>query len=318
MTIAFFPILSHDFLRNLPLLLMKNSLLAGSIAVFTALASPAFATIIADDAFNVGGTNEYTAGDITGQNPSATGTGWVGGWTSSKGNAELRFLGTNNTNLPTYSDGTFNLDPVNSGSAGSISVQSTGAGFATYRRDFSGSNISGPSDEIYFSFEIDMATNPSTSWGIRLVDTAGSARYDIRGGTGDIAKIRVGNNIFDGGGTIFGADSTVNWTDASFMVGRITGVTTSNTTFDLWVNPTDLTDITGGAVAATVTTTTASSSGVAGIQLGFANGDDNSFIDNLRIGESFGDVVPVTLIPEPTSASLMVGGLSLLLLRRRR
>lgn len=297
---------------------MKHLLLAGGLALLTSLTSPALASILADDAFNVGGVNNYTAGDIAGQNPTATGSGWINGWADNKGGSLLRFIGTENTNLPTYSDGTFDLDPVNSGNAGSISVQSTGAGFGTYTRDFSASNVSGASNEIYFSFQIDLATNPSTSWGIRLVDTAGSARYDMRGGTGDISKIRVGNNIFDGGSTIFGADSTVNWTDASFMVARISGVTTSNTTFDLWVNPTDLTDITADTVAATVTTTTASSSGIAGIQFGFANGDDASVIDNLRIGESFADVVPVTLIPEPTSAALLLGGLSLVIFRRRR
>lgn len=40
--------------------------------------------------------------------------------------------------------------------------------------------------------------------------------------------------------------------------------------------------------------------------------------DEVRVGTSFADVAPFTPIPEPTSAALLLGGLGLLALRRRR
>ncbi len=83
-------------------------------------------------------------------------------------------------------------------------------------------------------------------------------------------------------------------------------------TVELWVNPT---------LGGTLGTADASISGGDFAITCFNTRPDtaNVFIfDELRIGESYADVTPYTVIPEPTTWALLAGSLTALVVFRRR
>ncbi len=57
----------------------------GAAAIFTLLPTTASAELIASDSFAVGVTNGYSAGNLTGQNPSFGASGFTAGWAPSSG-----------------------------------------------------------------------------------------------------------------------------------------------------------------------------------------------------------------------------------------
>jgi hypothetical protein len=118
-------------------------------------------------------------------------------------------------------------------------------------------------------------------------------------------------------GTTTFATSGINANQTYFVVGRISQGSGSSTynVVDLFVNPTSLNESTP-----TLSATAAANTGVStfdNFMLRTARTDVGSLynFDQLTIGTTFADVVP---IPEPTTAAAAAAGVGLLLIRRRR
>lgn len=270
------------------------------------MASISHATVIVAESFFTGGTNEYVAGALNNQAPSAAGTGWSSAWTPAS--AGTRFVAAQASDLGLYSDGTNTITRAQTGgSAGSALTSGASSNDGT-RRSF---NVVSSGD-LYFSFSFsgDFG-NENTSYGLGSdPDSAFNSAYLLgRDNTDDSVVLRYNNNAqtFDTG---------FSSTSATFFVARITDIATTSGTFSVWINPSQLDNLANetpdGTIAITGTSLQANH-----FSARYFGADVGNVIDDLRIGTDFFSVTGVTQIPEPTSAALLLGSLAILLRRKR-
>lgn len=101
-------------------------------------------------------------------------------------------------------------------------------------------------------------------------------------------------------------------TNTFFVVSEINMDTGAMTT---WLNPTDLENVSGTA-ATTISGSGAAFDDVTSFIFSLG-GQENGAIDEIRLGTTIGDVTPI-VVPEPSSTALLgLGGLALLLRRRK-
>ncbi|GEM_PF-5888276 len=265
---------------------------------------------LVSESFFTGGTDEYTAGALNNQNPSAGGTGWTSTW--GPVTAGTRFVEAQAGDLALYSDGTDTITRAQTGGTAGSTVISGASGNAASRRAFTQQT----SGDLYFSFLYSGGGfgNENTSYGLGSdADSAFNSAYMIgRDATDDTVVLRYNNNAqtFDTG---------VSSATASFFVGRITNLGTADTTtstFEVWVNPSQLNDLANEAADGSII--------ISGTSLGanhfyyrYFGADVGDQLDEIRVGDSFFDVTGVTQIPEPSSVIMVLCGFGLVLAMRR-
>lgn len=206
-----------------------------------------------------------------------------------------------------YTDGSGNvLDTVAGSSAGSSFagslVLSSGLNSGTIYASFIAAQR-GAGEVFRFDF-IDATT------------TGGSVQSQFAqagGANVNLAYASNGTFFASGNGTIGGVNT---------MIGTPVGSNFYVMAFDLdagtmsaWYNP-DL--AAPGGADATYSNIGLSTVTLDRLQLVFASAPNNFRFDEVRVGTSFAEVTPFTPIPEPTSAAMLLGGMGLLALRRRR
>lgn len=250
-------------------------------------------SILAAQAQLVVDFNTYTTGDLTGQ---AGSTGLTGNWTG---------VATNDIVAGNLA-----------GPAGSASLIAPQTGTAQRVQVGTGSAFN--SSQTYISLASSIS---ETYWVSFLLQGSGSGDrigmvFNPTGNGLDNAAYtiwKVANNISVRGSGEVSFDASALGNDF-FLVSRVTRVSATTLTFDTWVNPTSLasfdsaaqitrTNISGGTISGTL-------SGIGVIGYGTGNS-----VDNIRIGSTLDAVV----VPEPSTAALLAGGLlAMLAVCRRR
>ena len=266
-----------------------------------AIATSASAQLLVSDGFDTGGTSDFygTDAQLDGLNPTSAGSGWGGAWSSDSDNR----IQTDNFSVALYSDGTETITRVNpAGSGGTIRIQGN-SGFEDINRSFS----SAYTGDLFYSFlvangDADTDTFRFTVGDVTLRDNGSGISIGDTDGAGDATAL---------GGTT--------WAGANFIVVGVTGAGSANSTLNLWINPTDLTDIANQSVAATVSYTGGEIGAFDSLRL--ASGGDGAGLqfDEFRLGRTLQDVTGITQVPEPGAYALISGFLALgwIMIRRR-
>lgn len=273
----------------------------------------ASASLVAYDGF------EYDIGGGAGLGgKGAAGSGWAGAWTSADGTIVADDM--------SYSNGSISID------GGGQSVSITSPSSSTYlTRGFDTLGTSSGED-IYFSFLFKLASGGAGSDYLNFWISDDAVR-DNSAGIGDLTTstgtngVRFGARIFgDETGSSDGEfDSNPSYVAGTtyLLVGRISRDGADGAAADvfdrveLWVDPTSTT-LGEAAITVDFSTEIDSSIGMSFIGLRTVNigsGDDYRF-DEFRVGTSAAGVLGV--IPEPSSAASLLGGLSLLAVLGRR
>jgi hypothetical protein len=169
-------------------------------------------------------------------------------------------------------------------------------------RDFAATTSSADGSEIWVSVEISLSASTQGSWGgISFFDNVGEK----------VLFGRDSNNAFWGIDAAPENYSTIAATaNQTFHLLGLIEYNSGVDTISLWIDPTDMNNL-GTANASTTDTLGAFTK----LRLGTGIGSDPGLtVDNLTIGTTFADV-----IPEPSSAALLLGlGAVALVLRRRK
>lgn len=277
------------------------------LASFFLTTGIAQAQTLAYEGFSVPG--DYTdGGDVNGANG---GDGWNNAWSGSVGSYEtvaggLTYTDNNNVSLIT--------------TAGQANkVTGNPPGFGTLQRQFASSDQTGTT--FFFSLLYRAAGNNLNNDILILgQQNIGNERVRVyNNGSGQIG-VNI-DPIGSGIETVF-TSSGLDLSTTTFIVGEYTVGTGSSDGLTMYFDPTDLTDVAGTAaqsftfLESSLAGGTFASISSVGIQ---STAGALYEYDEIRLaygtGASLADVV---LIPEPTSAALLLGAASLLALRRRR
>ena len=273
------------------------SLIAGIFG--TLCASQTHAALIAYDGFS------YTNGaTINGTNG---GTGWTSAWT-----ADASFVNYSSSTALTYSSGTVSVTGDNrtaiAGGAFSPLVDRTFAAQTgtvyfsfLFRYEATAGGTIDADDFVHFMLNNDNAT--ANSGGI------GKINSDARLGS------RIGGS---NGGTTTNSATNMIAGNTYFLVGKISASGASGANYDqmdLFINPTSGTEP-GTTSATDVADAGFSSLSHFTIRTNAVDANDAFLFDELRVGTTFADVVPV--IPEPSVGLLAIAGLGVAIARRRR
>lgn len=284
---------------------MKTSLAA---LFLTLLAGHASATLYVYEPF------DYTAGvdNLNGQNG---GTGFDGAWASNGGSPDVQ------AGSLSYTDAG-NRQLVQAGNKGfwdatsptAVAAGVTSSSFRTV--DVALNAVTGST--IYFSF-----------MGQQTVNSQRAANFAIFAGTAEAVSVGHGTNFapnwaaFTGGNGANGAASTVSMLDSSLLVLRIdVNANGDNERIRLYVNPplnaepgtaqVDFSDRNALAAVGDITRIRPLAGNSNGTLLAAP-----LLVDEIRIGDTWGDVTPHVVIPEPGTSALL-GLAALRLFRRRR
>ncbi len=260
------------------------------------------------DGFSV---NDYTANETI--NALGGGSGWTGNWAvnlSNENNA-LRYQGSSVSLGYTDSVGNSLIT-----TPGSLELHPGGAGGGELSRSFD----SAFSGEVWVSFLNIRTQNGSWNWQIQFADAGGAVQVNVQNAS------NTGRFRLQAGGETSGNMGILNYDtdwapgdDAQLYLMQITNVGSGSADagVTLWANPNNLEDLTAGAAASLT---------LSGLQLNdisqfiFNKGagvDQVGFFDELRIGTSAADVLP---IPEPRFYAALFGMLALafVVYRKRR
>jgi hypothetical protein len=247
---------------------------------------------------------------ISGQNG---GTGWAGSW-GGAANYLATDAGLSYGSLIT-TDG---------------AVDRNAGGFGSIFRDVSSSTIAGagqPADVVYFSYlftNIDSTTQNSDTNGLDglFLQDGATERFRVLFTNGQGITIEA---VTTGGGATLSASSAngLDFTSPTFVVGKIDLGDNDLGSFDLWINPADLTDIESETpfLSLTEANTTNEFNGFTLARFGLAGATDQNYVlDEFRF--AFGDSndissADVAPVPEPATLALAGLGGALVLLRRR-
>ena len=262
------------------------------------------ATLLAFDDFN-GGTGSAALGS-----GGTTSFGWGGDWTNQTGTGQ--FSGGTPTDLTTN---TFDPSGVTLGFLGSSNERagrnldtSGGGNFAAYLDG--SSNIGADGTTLYLSFLLGTGDGVTNYYGLELHrdgDNDAARILQVAAESNAALDLRA-NNTASTGENFFTQTSRVADT---FVVELSFGAGTDQAR--VYVNP--LYNQPQGASTANATIT-ASDLSFDRISFGNFSGRFIDF-DDVRVGTSWADVAGATAIPEPSTVALLLGGLSVLSLRRR-
>jgi hypothetical protein len=262
--------------------------------VVLAVGTPSFAGLIAEDGF------DYPAGTITTQG----GQGWRAGdiWS---GSAQAVAPGLTYPDLLSVGANTYQ------GSGQHYRYIDTSAGsLAAAAGVLDGSNnIGADGSTVWMSF---IGYKDTASWGGVSPYRDGSEQHFIGhngGGTHNWGVIPYG----DGGGGIHSSTKSAH-TDS--LVVLKWDFTSGTDTTQMWVNPVIANGEAGlGAADVTVTRT-----GFSFNRIRLGNGGGLLTVDELRLGTTFADVTPTSIIPEPATLLVwsLLAGLGLAASWRRR
>jgi hypothetical protein len=184
-------------------------------------------------------------------------------------------------------------------------------------RNFS-SALAEDGSTYYFSSLLD-GDGTSSDWRVRLLSSAssGDANFiiDIDDRTTPDGLINM--RQWNGSSVVGETTSNVNISSGTaLVVWAITlNAGTGDDSFEYWVNPDVGVSSPMNADYSSGSVTIDDFATLTGFNL-FTDGDtDDRFVDEFRVGDDFGDVVPV---PEPSAAVLLLGALGTLLITRRR
>lgn len=167
------------------------------------------------------------------------------------------------------------------------------------------------SGTVYFSYLVN--TTAVTSWGVQIgfmnaaVGNSASPTSGLLAGTTSSSS----NDRVYGDGGIDSRTGPATGTGLDFIVGEIN---LDNSTVTAWWNPTNLLDPTNSA-AATATDSIGSSMSALNVFVFSLGGEEAGVIDEIRVGTTLGDVVPV---PEPSAIAMILGLVALGFVVRRR
>jgi hypothetical protein len=174
--------------------------------------------------------------------------------------------------------------------------------------------------ERFFSFIFQHNNASNVSGGRILFEAYGSSsegygiNYDYNSGTGNAA-------IFARAGGSNVGSFTVGAANPILVVGRYTPDGGTGGTTTIWVNPTNFTDLStiASSAAGTAATTNASVTRDDGILFRSTTSPAGAWltVDDMRLAESYADLGLVA-VPEPTSPAMLIGGIGMLMLIRRR
>lgn len=278
-------------------------LVLGALAPVVLLTPEIRATLLAYDGFE----DYSTAGGWTGMSATNGGTGWSGNWTG--GTADT-FPSADRT--VSYSSGSVAVD------GGGTTLFRDDVGTPTLQRSWTtGVDLTNAANAVYVSFlwqtlSADGATYTGSGTDSFFQVTVGEVSvpttYGVynRGNENHTWRARYANSSTSSGVAI-AADTTY------FVVFKL-----DRTGASVWINPTSATEVTADAVKTGTALTGTNWDGVNTIILRSAVAAANYNIDELRVGTTFADVVPV--IPEMSTFAVAMGGSALLAAawRRRR
>ena len=276
------------------------SKLVPSFIVLAALAlgSTAHATLIAYDGFE---------GDATGALNSKTGgTGWSASWSAITGVT----VAAPSTTL-VYNSGAVSLNGGNrvaqvsaTGTTDNVAPRSFASQTGTLYFSFLFRLASGTSDDDFIQFMLNDDTSVTNSASIGdLSNVSGANDFSSRIG---------GSN----GGTSVSSNVPIAQATTYLLVGKVSKVSSSNYNhIDLFINPSTTTET--GALASQTVSASISSVSYFTVRVSNIESTDQYQFDELRIGTTWADVVPV---PEPSAWPALAGalGLAAAILRRRR
>ena len=273
----------------------------------------AFANLLASETFE-----SYPAGPLSGQNG---GTGWTGGWTAPGAVVRADVVDTTGTPMTFTPAGA--LTTVN-GATRALEVQLSGAPssqFAGVR------TLAAPISETFYvgylvryqagaawasgnnTFTLHLGTNSSSTT---------TLNFGLRGDAGAPGNRNEFVLRYGTGAPVTGASTggqVVNGTDY-FLVARMNYASGLFTSANMWLNPSAIDDVDTPSGDASLTFTTSFANPVSHIFFREAvlDADDVLRADEIRIGTTWGDVVPV---PEPGSVTLLSLGAAALWIFRR-
>jgi len=294
---------------------MKTSLRT-VFAVIAIILAPSLgrANIVAQDTYE-----GYSLGPVAGQGGGAV-NGWAGDWTTPAGIADV--IDTTSSPLTYYTINGATRAVQNAGSAANsgqvtasrqLGAPFTSSFYVGFLLQYSGTSVFDGNDtfSLYMSDGASATGGNALTVGVRGTASNGELTFMVRKGTG---------NPVDGGFTVLPAGS-FSAGETHLLVAQYVWDGLNYSTINGWLDPV------GDPVAPQVTETLVDpTTGKSSIGYAFFRNYDNNndgaspndfwTVDNLVIGESWMDVVPV---PEPTSMALFgLGAFALVAFRRRK
>lgn len=279
----------------------QTTLAASSLALASVMllgTSSASAAIIASDSFAVGVTNGYNAGSVTNQNPSVGTSGFTGNWGASMASTGDIIAEVGGLSAALVKDAT---------SAGQLSHQGGSA-----RSNFHQITSLPTSSTYFFSFLLNSTVGSAAQFGL---STQGSAQ---------VAPLTEGVRVGVSGSNIqLFVDNTpttllANYTAGTtyFVLVDIANVAGTGTdTVGARIFSSTATNLTSPLGTATPITNADISSDLGYLSLSkTATSGTGMDVDEFRFGTELNDVV----VPEPSTVALLIGGLGLVTLIRRR
>lgn len=282
-----------------------KKLVASFLVASAFTATAAFGQLLVYDGFS---SNDYTAGATV--NALGGGIGWAADWsvdTAANDNNIHRYWGT--THSLGYTDNHANSLVT---SPGGLELRGAGSGAGALNRVFA-DPVSG---DLWFSFLNIRTTDSGWNYDIQFRDAGGGLQFRIQNdGNGNFRLSQAAGGV--AGLAIQNYNLVDEFPDGQLFVGHVTNVGSgsADSTITVWVNPANLLDLSEGAEA---TASLANRQVDAIGQFHFDKGAATTgFFDELRVGASAGDVMP---IPEPATYALWLGAVAagVLLLHRRR
>jgi len=258
------------------------------------------ATLIAYDGFET-----YTSGANLSGNTG--GTGWATNWSAIATGVNVVTAGT----PLAYNAGAIQVN----GGTRAVSVSALDTTDNVASRSFSAQ-----SGTVYFSFLFRLAVGTSDNDFIQF-SLNDNTLIANSGSIGDLSNVADANQFATrigglSGGTSVNSSTSVAQATTYLLVGKISKVSSTNyNRMELFINPTTTTET--GVVATQNASAGISSISFFTVRVSNIEATDQYQFDELRIGTTWADVVP---IPEPASWTALAGGLGLLagLFRRRR
>jgi len=275
-------------------------------------AAGAHAAPLVEESFNIGaGSGEYTDG-VSLKNAPTTGAatnGWDAAWTVTGTTESISEAGG-----LSYSAGSVGQIGGTGGSHGNA------LGTADTRRAIA-SNTTLQTATTLWARVLFKPSNDGNFFSFRTDGSSGDGRFTMRWNPGATPDPRRDILVRDlSGNDTTGDFGSLTLGSTNLFLFKVTADRSGSNaeTVELWLNPTTSDESQLGAATATISGNILDSTNNQFNQFDFTSGDGDGFgIDEVAVGETFNDVVPV---PEPTSMSmaLAIGGWLGVMRRRRR